>query len=506
MDHKPFHHLLVACFSILSLYYANIETITAGDVLLSAAVSIASAALLFEGLRMLRIPPPKAALITSVVVVWFFSFGRLHSAIEDHFSTPAVRYALIGAAIALVPILSVATALTRRKLASVTAMANVMAVAACLVVVIQIAGAQLGPGRNYAALERASNTVDIDDVPIAKGPRPDVYYILLDMYSGEQALSDLFQFENTSLTGQLKSRGFVVDARSRSNYPYTFASMASTLNMQYNDRLARQFVNLPNSVLPLTLRIRANRVAEFLRRQGYAITIINAPDKELGMIDAVEQTSALSVGQILERNRSRAATLASFQYLQSLPASGGKPRFVYVHIYCPHPPFVFDASGNPVSLQQDKLATACGAAGRGKMYLDQLQFVNRNILTAIDHIRAVSAQPPIIIIQGDHGSHVLAPDTSPINDRLLEERFNILNAYYLPGGGKGILYPGITPVNSFRAIFDHYFGARYPMLPDRQFYATYAHPLAFTECTAQVRRVFAAPDGAGARAGTLNIN
>jgi hypothetical protein len=38
-----------------------------------------------------------------------------------------------------------------------------------------------------------------------------------------------------------------------------------------------------------------------------------------------------------------------------------------------------------------------------------------------------------------------------------QARMTILNAYYLPGGRKNT-YPSITPVNSFRVIFDHYFG------------------------------------------------
>jgi hypothetical protein len=42
-------------------------------------------------------------------------------------------------------------------------------------------------------------------------------------------------------------------------------------------------------------------------------------------------------------------------------------------------------------------------------------------------------------------------------------------AYYLPGSGKSKLYPSMTPVNSFRLIFDEYFGANYPLLQDKTY-------------------------------------
>jgi hypothetical protein len=49
----------------------------------------------------------------------------------------------------------------------------------------------------------------------------------------------------------------------------------------------------------------------------------------------------------------------------------------------------------------------------------------------------------------------------------LETRLGILNAYYLPGVSHESLYPGISPVNSFRVVFNQYFGAGLPLLEDR---------------------------------------
>ena len=57
-----------------------------------------------------------------------------------------------------------------------------------------------------------------------------------------------------------------------------------------------------------------------------------------------------------------------------------------------------------------------------------------------------------------------------MEDSNLTERHAILNAYYLPGKGTDGLYPSITPVNSFRLIFNAYFEGKYEMLEDRLFF------------------------------------
>jgi len=45
-----------------------------------------------------------------------------------------------------------------------------------------------------------------------------------------------------------------------------------------------------------------------------------------------------------------------------------------------------------------------------------------------------------------------------------------LNAYYLPGH-EDELSPDISPVNTFRLIFDSYFGGNYDMLPNVSYFS-----------------------------------
>ena len=46
----------------------------------------------------------------------------------------------------------------------------------------------------------------------------------------------------------------------------------------------------------------------------------------------------------------------------------------------------------------------------------------------------------------------------------------ILDAYYVSDEARADLYPEITPVNSFRVLFNHYFDADYPYLEDLSYY------------------------------------
>ena len=51
-----------------------------------------------------------------------------------------------------------------------------------------------------------------------------------------------------------------------------------------------------------------------------------------------------------------------------------------------------------------------------------------------------------------------------------EQYMTIINTYFVTEESKAYLYETITPVNSFRIIFNQYFGADYPLLEDVSYY------------------------------------
>ena len=99
-------------------------------------------------------------------------------------------------------------------------------------------------------------------------------------------------------------------------------------------------------------------------------------------------------------------------------------------------------------------------------------FLYAQMEVVIDDILSSSTQPPVILIQGDHGPG-LHLSFSSFERSCLRERLPILSAYYLPAGSSARPYPAITPVNSFRVVFNAVFGGGLPLLPDASFYSTW---------------------------------
>ena len=118
----------------------------------------------------------------------------------------------------------------------------------------------------------------------------------------------------------------------------------------------------------------------------------------------------------------------------------------------------------------------------------------------VNEILKNSETSPIIVIQGDHGPASTATDhlsrlpghdhdhgdstwvENPTNN-MIKERTRILNAYYLPSGGNRLLYDSITPVNTFRLIFNYYFNTNYELLDDSTYWSSYHQPFKFLNVT-----------------------
>ena len=102
-----------------------------------------------------------------------------------------------------------------------------------------------------------------------------------------------------------------------------------------------------------------------------------------------------------------------------------------------------------------------------RRYTGQIAYTNKRILEAVDRILKDEEEPPVIILQGDHGFRRLPPD-HPAQQRVVS---SILNAYYLPPTAGELPGPSISPVNSFRLVFNGYLGGRFGYLPDESYYS-----------------------------------
>jgi len=192
-------------------------------------------------------------------------------------------------------------------------------------------------------------------------------------------------------------------------------------------------------------------------------------------------------------NIKRNAILNGFSQLGKIPKIT-KQTFVYAHFLMPHPPFIFNNKGEPVNPKGLEIETDGDQFLKfypdlqeyRRKYIDQLEFVNKLVLKTIEKILNESKVQPIIILQSDHGPGSLTRWENPEKTNM-KERMSILNAYYIQGGGQEGLYENITPVNSFRMIFNVLFNEKNPILPDKSYFSTWSHPYKFIEIDKEYR-------------------
>jgi hypothetical protein len=319
-------------------------------------------------------------------------------------------------------------------------------------------------------------------------------------------LKNLFGYDNSEFLDYLQSKGFYVASCSQSNYSQTILSLSSALNLNYVDQLTDAISEDSVDRSHLVISGQYNQTRKKLDSMGYNIVSFKTSFPISEWIDAdyylepeapgmndfellLAQTTLWRIPMDFTERSPEKATSESLRrrttfVLEQLETEVPKipgPKFVFAHMIIPHKPFVFGPNGEAVApefYQPGQLEFDTFSTG----YTNQVTYINKRMKHVVDLILENSAQPPVIIIQGDHG-----PDLWAINDQNSPERaaqfeanrmYN-LNAYYFPDGPSG-LYETITPINTFRLIFNKFFGEEHVMLEDVSRYSFYRTPYQFS--------------------------
>jgi hypothetical protein len=478
---RPWHVPLVAMFPVAFLLAQNVEEAGVGEALPGLAVTVTAAAaawglcwLMFRNAR-------RAGLVASGLVTLTFAYGPVSRWLAGLGSVGQAagrhRYLLPLWGLLAAGLVWGLARLREKHLGPSTRWLNMASAILVAINVVPVAAYHVGGGgRAGPAIEDIRGTV-----PPAAGPAgPDVYYLVFDRYGGLDALQEEFGFDNAPFLAELERRGFSVATESRANYPTTVLSLASSLNMAYLDPLSRAMGPGATDREPLAKLIRDHAVGGYLKTRGYRYVHVGSwwePTSASPLADRSERYGGLSefsqvlldqtaLAPILRRlspdldMRRREYERVLFQFDRVADAAGDRrPTFVFAHFLIPHGPYVFRADG---SFRAERVRR-----GRKQGYLGQLRYVNGRILSLVDRLLA-GADDPIIILQADEG-----PFNGPGNWRRAtasdaRKKFSILNAYHLPGRGPAVP-PGLSPVNSFRMVFDRYLGAELATLPDRSF-------------------------------------
>ena len=480
----PLYPFFFGIYPVLALLAFNISEVDPYLSYRAVFLSIVFALFLFGLLRLLLRDWSRAAFLSLLLLILFFSYGHVYNLIK---TTSVFGFAL-GRHRLLAPLWAVLAGLaiwisTRRstRFSTLTTGLNIISAVLLILPIFQITSYELANRRLHPATPSASASTSS---PSTHSPYPDIYYIIPDAHGRTDKIQEVYGYDNSAFIQALTQRGFYIANCSQSNYPYTKSSLASSLNMDYIDKFAA-----PNNAA-LDQSIQNAAVRQFLKAHGYTIVAFETGFRWTQWEDA----------DIYYRYRPAASLLNGFEYLylqttllhlpmdylntsnlpqsddslhyhrilynlgimKNLAGSVKSPKFVFAHLVVPHPPYVFGPNGEYVTQGADDINNIPG-------YRNAVAYIDQAILQVVDQILANSKAPPIIVIQGDHGPFFYS---QPV------QHMAILNAYYLPGAPNS-LYPSITPVNTFRIIFNAYFGQKYPLLQDQSWYAAFDNRYTF---------------------------
>ncbi len=519
----PWFYILFTFYPLLFLWAVNISQIDPIVVIRPFLFTLIGSAILFGLLYLVFRDLVRAGMIGTLLLMAFFSYGhiyyeaRINPALKilSHHTTLLPLYlVLLGLAIWGI--------LRLKRYGNFIRYLNLVSLLLVGLQVIELSYAYMRS--SYAASQPVKVQSGLATTAALKD-MPDIYVIVLDTYMRSDALKRDLGYDNSPFIDQLTQTGFYVAGCSRPNYTFTYASISALLNMKYipqayandiwsefsntgfwsileNDEVRQQLKSVGYKTVafqeeyPL-LEFNSSNVVigtsvpnisssylypfEAMYRQSTALIILNALDPS-GKISQYIQTNlanpksnSTELSGLTGMNKDLVAThVISTQFIldhiTDVPAIAG-PKFTYVHLFIPHYPYVFGPDGelmtDPGYYSGDR-GSAINSTYEKKGYVNQVQYIDKRIVPILQTIINKSKNPPIIILMGDHGLY----DTN---------RQTILEAYYFPGNAGTKLYPTISPVNSFRLIFNEYFRANYPLLPDQTYFsdtatATDAYP------------------------------
>jgi hypothetical protein len=485
----PIHPFLFAVYPILALLAINISEVDPSSGWRPLLLSVLVAGLLMLGFYAIFRDWKRAALLSTIILIMFYSYGHVYILLKG----VEINGLYLFRHRTLLPLWSVLGVflvwwVSRRSLRTetVTHALNLVGLFLLILPVFQLASFSLQ--RRTSQTEANLSALDLK----AGNQPPDIYYIILDGYGRSDVLKNEYDYDNSDFLNSLQDLGFFIAACSQSNYAQTQLSLSSSLNFNYIDALSERFAPGSEDRTGLDALIHHGVVRESLEKAGYQTVAFAtgflatelrdadyylSPDRSRGQLNEFEyllmettlarllqdgnRLGMQSAGSELFRER----TLFALDQIDELSYIKG-PKFVFLHLIVPHPPYVFGPTGGPV--EPAEVGTTKTQEGASH-YRDQVIYINSRMKEIVPQIITNSTTPPVIIIQGDHGPTVASSPRS---------RMSNLNAFFLPGVDAS-LYPTITPVNTFRVIFNNYFGQNLELLDDVSLYSDYTDPFNF---------------------------
>ncbi len=342
---------------------------------------------------------------------------------------------------------------------------------------------------------------------LSKPPsKPDVYFLVFDSYPGTKFLREYMEFDNSPFNDTLRKNGFFVADDPISNYNRTAFSISSNLNFEYLKNINSHTSILPKQYNQAILTTKYSIVPQIFKHYSYDLynlsifefagippirkeTFLVLPEKSILMYNTLvekikrEVLWNLAEGRFAipyfknyfkktdeafkaeETNKLNFNNTVIDSVLRIPLKDKESPKFVYAHLYLPHPPFFYDENGK----ENDFNYVINEETQKNRqLFLSYLKYTNNVILKITNNIIRQSNNTAIIIVQSDHGFRDF--DGGPTVPHTF---FKNYMAFYFPDRNYNSLYNTMSTINTFPVVLNKYFNFNIPLMQDTSVFLTY---------------------------------
>lgn len=491
------HPFLFGVFTTIFIFTFNVHLVKIQDLIFPIVIIISIIIGLTIPIKILLKNKKKTAFIISIIAILFFSYGHFYEIIENDIDNFQHKFLLVIFFI----IFAVGVyyfVRTKRKLDNATKITNGVSIVIILFSIMNL-GMYFVDDTSEFDINQVENQ-NISKNILNETTVPDIYYIILDAYAGQDSLEKHFDFDNSEFYEFLSENNFYVVKHAHSNYEETYKSLSSSLNMGYVNEIDNY--NLQKRIDLGYEMIENNQVMSNAKAKGYKIinffsgwgptrnmplADLNVCNEYRGTLDSELFSMVLNKSildpffvKLFENDRKELVN-CHFEKIKDINKISEKPIFVFAHITIPHGPYIYGPNGEHISPESIQLGDKLE---NKEKYIGQLKYTNTLTKDAINTILKAEKyieNPPIIIIQGDHSSGEIRFEN--MQKEGLQDIFSILLAIHAPSLENDIFYDNLTPVNTFRLIFNNYFGDDYSILEEKQYKTQPESPWKFIDVT-----------------------
>lgn len=511
-----------ALFPVISVYTHNIELVAPSrlfvPILYALLLMLISSTVFLTIFKSIS----KANLYTSIWLILFFSYGYIYLKLGESawmkLLPLSVNKVLL---ITYVLVLGTIAIGLKRWKSNNSTLSSMLAIVGLVLVgfnIVKIIPFEIQRVISQDRLTtQISTNLRIKPISTNELVKPDIYHIIFDRYGRNDILENL-GFDNSPHEEYLIKQGFYIAENSYANYPSTFLSLSSSLNLTYLDFLTETMGENAKDRIPVFRKmIEENSLTYFLKDQGYYYSIAGSfwdPTKYAGMADEninlfsafdefqlyiYERTLLNTVRGLIENNQVYTGSLRHDLMQLNLdyrlkfllqPNDTNQPRFVFSHFLMPHEPNIFSSDCLPLNF--DQMAKRESMKG----YFDETECANFVMKQIVERVKRDATRPVVIIFQSDEGPY-LPEEIYNIDNQLVpptrvayKNHAAIFNAIYMtqinnPQDQVDYKSIGFTsdssPVNTFRLVLNYYFGTNLPILENHTYYyENESQPYVFT--------------------------